>query len=621
VATDADGSLRSTGSDPFFLLEPETGGFPQGRCDFAFEVLPGTVPLQPVLYLDTGSDFNEAQTIRLAGGEAGLYRQVITLPPGLTRLRFDPTGLSGPLLLRNVRIVPRGGTIPEAGSSDDYPLWVRSYDTLEPADQQQITRHIATLAQCPRFIIQVDTSSDPAPATFRLTADSVEQQLYPHWEGRLPTGQSLPFLRRRRWRAGEGGDGFVLLLRSGDILAPHALYRLAVELAAHPEATALIWDEDEIEPSTGQRRAPRFRAAWSPDLMRGGDTISTALVRQSAMTAHPGLPLHDLLQLLPAKAIRHLPGVLVHHTAPLIEPAKERASYSLPAPPPLVSVIIPTRDGMALLRRTLEGVLQRTAYPAIEVLILDNGSEDPAALAYLAEVAEDPRVRVLPAPGPFNYSQLNNTGVAAARGAVVVLLNNDMDVIHPEWLTEMVSHALRPEVGAVGCKLLYENGTIQHAGIVTGMNGLAGHVFRHQDGSAPGYLGLLAHTRNVSAVTGACLVMRRAVYQEVGGLDAADLPVSYNDVDLCLKLDKAGYLIVWTPFATLYHLESVTRGADSRPENTERAQREHDTLLRRWGQRLLRDPYYSPCLTIDGESGGLAWPPRVPEPWRMLDVP
>jgi GT2 family glycosyltransferase len=386
--------------------------------------------------------------------------------------------------------------------------------------------------------------------------------------------------------------------------------------------------------------------------MRGGDRTGVAAVRQEAIAACGGLTagqpgaVHDLLLRLsehvPRYVFRHLSGILVHRTeAPEHPPSSTlatdlqrrgiagqisgeavlRVHYSLPSPPPLVSVIIPTRDGAAMLRQTIDGVMRRTDYPALEIIILDNGSTDAATLAYLAALAADPRVRVLPAPGPFNYSQLNNTGVAAARGEIILLLNNDMDVIGPGWLAEMVAHAVRPDVGAVGCKLLYADGTVQHAGIVTGMKGLAGHGFRGQDGAAPGYLGLLSCTRNVSAVTGACLAMRRDLYLSIGGLDADNLPVSYNDVDLCLRLDKAGYWIVWTPFASLYHLESVTRGADSKPENAGRAQREHDVLLRRWGERLLRDPYYSPCLTIDDESYGLAWPPRVAEPWRMADDP
>ena len=604
--------FRSTGSDPFFLLDAGAAGFPQGRCEFVFEALSGVVPLQPVLYLDTGADFNEAQTIRLEGGEAGIYRQLVNLPPGLRRLRFDPAGLAGPLPLRDARLIPLPGA-PEPGDARDYTAWVRQYDTVSPEDRRDIARHIRTLPRAPRIVVWVDPA-DADAAAFNRTAESLHAQLYTRWLGRLPPGCSVGWRHRWRWRRDPAG-AFALLLRSGDLLAPSALYLLALELAAHTNAAVLTFDEDHLV--DGARTAPRCCGAWSPDLLRAGATPGAVLARQETIAACGGLSPGGLRELLlrlsdsvPRDAIRHVPGVLLHRGA---EPVyAEPLRCSLPAEPPLASIIVPTRDAAALLQRTLDGVLHRTAYPRIEVIVLDNGSTDPAALATLASLARDERVRVLPAPGPFNYSALNNEGVAAARGEVVVLLNNDMDVIEPGWLSELVAHAMRPDVGAVGCKLLYADGTVQHAGIVTGMTGLAGHVFRGQPADAPG----LALTRNVSAVTAACLAMRRSVYLSCGGMDAVALAVSYSDVDLCLRLREAGLLIVWTPFACLLHLESVSRGADANPENRARALREHDALLRRWGARLLRDPFYSPCLSIDDESGGLAWPPRTPRPWR-----
>ena len=579
---------RGTGSDPYFLLRPDCG-FPVGRCEFAFEALPGTTPLQPVLYLDTGADFSEAQSIRMAGGLAGTYRQIVELPAGLKRLRFDPTGLPGPLPLRRVRLVPRQGPLrPAHAAKDDYGAWLALYGTLSGQDLQEIARHVRSLPPRP-FAVSIEGDD---PAKLRLTTDSLDQQLYPHW------------------RLDGPGEAGVLMLQAGDVLAPHALYRMALALAEHPDAAALTLDEDRLDPATGVRSDPVFRAAWSSDLVRSGD-LGPLLLRQPAAPA----AVRDLLLGLPRTAIRHVPGVLVSRTGRIAEAGPYAANGRLSSTP-LVSVIIPTRDHVAILRGTVQGLLERTDYPPLELIILDNGSVEPATHAYFAELALRARVRVLPAPGPFNYSQLNNAGVAAAQGEVVALLNNDIDVINGGWLTAMVAHALRPEVGAVGGKLLYADGTIQHAGIVTGLMGIAGHPFRGTAGDAPGYLGLLSRTRAVSAVTGACLVMRRALYQEVGGLDAAELAVSYSDVDLCLKLGQVGYEIIWTPDAVLYHLESATRGADARPDNAARAQREHDVMLRRWGELLLRDPYYSPCLTLDDEGYGLAWPPRVPQPWR-----
>jgi GT2 family glycosyltransferase len=289
--------------------------------------------------------------------------------------------------------------------------------------------------------------------------------------------------------------------------------------------------------------------------------------------------------------------------------------WPLPDPAPLVSVIVPTRDRAGLLGAVAEGVLRRTDYPAIEFLVVDNGSEEPETLALFDRLRADPRVRILAAPGPFNYAALNNQAAAEARGEVLLLLNNDIEVIEPGWLREMVSHAVRPEVGAVGAKLLYADGSLQHGGVVAGAAGVAGHYLV---GSLPGdggYFGSLALVREVSAVTGACLALRRAVFDRVGGLDAANLAVAFNDVDLCLRIREAGYRILWTPFAELYHLESASRGKDVAPEKVRRFAAEIGYMKRRWGKALLQDPFYSPWFSLDGAQCALAREPRRIPPW------
>ncbi len=272
----------------------------------------------------------------------------------------------------------------------------------------------------------------------------------------------------------------------------------------------------------------------------------------------------------------------------------------------------------------MAGLLGGTDYPRLEVLIVDNDSVEPAARRVLRDAANDARVRVLPYSQPFNYAAMNNLAAAEARGEVIALLNNDIAVRRADWLREMVSHALRPDVGAVGAKLYYADGTIQHAGVVTGMTGIAGHPFRHADGRLDGPHGRLRRAQTVSCVTAACMVLRRSVYDELGGLDEINLPVSYNDVDFCLRLQARGYRIVWTPNAELDHLESASRGRDTDPRNIERAERECRYMLRRWGTALDQDPFYSPNLTLAAEDCGLAFPPRVGWPWQgstPADVP
>jgi GT2 family glycosyltransferase len=302
------------------------------------------------------------------------------------------------------------------------------------------------------------------------------------------------------------------------------------------------------------------------------------------------------------------PGAIVQ-PAPAV-PVWNRVIYPVPKPEPLVSVIIPTRNHANILSQAVDGVIHRTDYPAMEVLIVDNGSDEPTALALLARLETDHRVRVLRYSGPFNFSALNNHAVKAAAGELLLLLNNDIDVINPIWLREMASHAIRTGIGAVGAKLLYPDGTIQHGGITVGVGGVAGHQYLHRAGGDIGYFGHLKLVRSVTAVTGACLMLRRRAYLEVGGLDEVSLPVAFNDIDLCLKLVSRGYRNVWTPYAELYHKESVSRGSDQVGENAARYVRDVATMRRRWGDLLDHDPYWNHNLSLSRAVPSLAFPPR-----------
>ncbi len=260
-----------------------------------------------------------------------------------------------------------------------------------------------------------------------------------------------------------------------------------------------------------------------------------------------------------------------------------------------------TRDGVQILKPCLDAILAHTSYPNYEVLILDNGSSCPDTLAYFEQVGRDERVSIHRWDHPFNFSAINNFGVQKARGEIIGLINNDVEPLDGEWLGELVGHAVRPEVGCVGAKLYYPNDTIQHAGVVLGIGGIAGHSHKYYDRRAPGYFTRLHLTQNVSAVTGACLLVRKAVYLEVGGLDEENLTVAFNDVDFCLKVREAGYRNVWTPYAELYHHESISRGAEDTPEKQARFRKETLTMKRRWGEHLNNDPFYSPNLTLEHE--------------------
>ncbi len=455
---------------------------------------------------------------------------------------------------------------------------------------------------------------------------------------------------------------FVALLDHDDILPQHALYQIAVYVKTYPAADILYSDEDHIDDS-GHRSLPYFKPDWNPELLAGQNYFNHLTVyRRSLIESLGGFRLglegsqdYDLalraVAATTAERIVHVPHVLYHwrqrgrsrsfsessldrcvtngrravqdflassvpgarvEAAPQT-PSWNRVIYPVPSPEPLVSVIIPTRNHADMLSRSVDGLLRRTDYPALEVLIADNGSDEPEALALLDDLSRDSRVRVLRCPGPFNYSALNNRMVSEAHGSLILMLNNDIDVISPGWMREMVSHAIRPGVGAVGAKLLYPDGTIQHGGVLVGMGGVAGHQYLHKPASDPGYFGQLQLVRAVNAVTGACLMVRRDLYLQAGGLDEVSLKVAFNDIDLCLKLVELGYRNVWTPYAELYHLESASRGSDRSPAKAARFEREVRHMMQRWGQTLDRDPYWNPNLFLHSHDVNLAFPPRLPQ--------
>ena len=414
-----------------------------------------------------------------------------------------------------------------------------------------------------------------------------------------------------------------------DRIAPRAFALVRAILAEQPQTNLLFADEDWID-AAGQRSRPFFKPDWDPELQRGLDLAGpfafyrTHLVRQFAESVQPSPAWrYDLASRIAAvslpERIRHVPAILCHRAAP--RPAGHAASmrrhaedrlreqgiraqvtpvvgregwqqvaYALPQPEPLVSIVVPTRDRPDLLRTCAEGVLNRTDYPRVELLIVDNGTEDAEALALIGALSDDPRVRVLRQPGPFNWSTLNNHAASHANGEVLVLLNNDIAVLRPDWLAVMAAHALQPDVGAVGAKLLYPDGRVQHAGLATDLQGVPRHLFRFAAADDPGPSGLMALSRSVWSVTGACLAMRRKLFFDVGGLNEG-LPVAYNDVEFCLRLTTQGYRIVWTPDAVLEHRELASRLPDHLGPRREQVREELNRLHRDWGQLALHDPY------------------------------
>jgi len=452
---------------------------------------------------------------------------------------------------------------------------------------------------------------------------------------------------------------WIALLDNDDVLPEQALFWVAQSINNHPQARLIYSDEDKLNDG-GRRHAPYFKCDWNPDLFYCQNMFSHLGVYEAKLVKHIGgfrvgfegaqdydLALRCIEHIDPAQII-HIPHVLYHwrvhvestassaEAKPYAMLAGERAlnehfqrqeiaakaklvgcgyriRYSLPDQPPLVSLIIPTRNGLNLIKQCIASIFAKTAYKNYEILIVDNNSDDPETLGYFASLAGDNRIRILRDERPFNYSALNNAAVQQARGEYLGLINNDIEVISPEWLDEMMGLAIQPGVGAVGARLWFPRGTIQHGGIILGMGAsrIAGHAHYQIPRGNHGYFGRASLINSFSAVSAACLVVQKAIYQEVCGLNETNLTVAFNDVDFCLRLKEAGYRNVWTPYAELYHHESATRGYEDSPEKQLRFQNEVLYMQKRWGNLLMNDPAYSPNLTLDHEDFSLAWPPRI----------
>jgi GT2 family glycosyltransferase len=409
----------------------------------------------------------------------------------------------------------------------------------------------------------------------------------------------------------------ILLMPDGVTLAETALLHLRAAIAAAPEADLLYADEDFLAPD-GSRRAPWFKPDFDPELLRAGDLLGPATVFRRTLLGKLGwdgqVPdATELRRMTDAAAalrcpIHHVPRILFHRSRP---PGLSAPAAPLPDPRPLVSIIMPTRDHAALLRKAARGVLQETDYEKLELLIVDNGSSRRATFRLFAELAADPRVRILPAPGRFNWSAINNQAARAAHGDILVLLNNDVEIISPGWLGEIVARAAQPGIGAVGAKLLYPDGSLQHAGMTIDGNGCFSHILRGAPADSAGISGEMLVARTVAAVTGACLAIRRDLFFEVGGLEADRLAVTCNDIDLCLRVRHAGYRVVYTPHAVLVHREAASRGHDVSTAQMARVLGERDYLRRRWGELATRDPYLNPNLCLLNARPALEAPSAV----------
>jgi glycosyltransferase involved in cell wall biosynthesis len=441
---------------------------------------------------------------------------------------------------------------------------------------------------------------------------------------------------------------FIALLDHDDELASTALFEVVKLLNTYPDADMIYTDEDKIGVN-GERHSPYFKPDWSPDLILSHMyTCHLGIYRKEIVDqiggfrkGYEGSQDYDLVLRFTelSERIHHLPKILYHwrsipestasgsgaknytHYAGVraLEdtikrrgidgkvqeidgyPNMYRIHYNL-SEEPLVSIIIPTKDGSGILDLCLESIVNKTNYSNYEIIIVDNGSKDEETFSVFEKWKQrlNDNLKIIPLDIPFNYSKINNVAVQASNGSLILLLNNDIEIISPNWLEEMVGYTLRPNTGAVGAKLYYPDRTIQHSGVIMGLGGVAGHAFRTCNEFDPGYFGMLLTNRNSSVVTAACLMVRKEVFNEVGGLEE-DLSVAFNDVDFCLKLIDKGYYNVCLNNVSLYHHESKTRGAEDTAEKKARFMQEIEYMLEKWPGYIKADPYYNINLSLESD--------------------
>jgi GT2 family glycosyltransferase len=545
----------------------------------------------------------------------------------------------------------------------DYAEWLRRYDNPTAEEIASLTAEAQVLAAQPgapafSLLMALERAHEPLNLQrLKEAVASVQAQMYPKWELLIAVPSQLDAamrdaldgmvaadlrIKRVYASADQGlldaafglatGDWVVAFAASEamNIIAKQAINTTARIIFKGEKCGIIYTDSDKIIAPDFERAAPDFKPDWNLDLFLSSGSVQNytqdlcffkmSLVRELGGFGNGSDSGFEMISRAIARKeplqIHHIPQVLVHvrQTSVGVETiVPHKMQYVLPAVPPLVSLIIPTKNNVALLRQCIDSILSKTSYPNYEILVVDNGSDQPETLDYLKMLTTNPKIRVIRDNYAFNYSALNNYAATFAKGEVLALVNDDIEVgdaASSDWLTEMVGHALRPGVGAVGARLWYPNQTLQHAGMVL-VGGVARHIHKRLPKGEAGFNGRAVLTQNFSAVTGACLVVKKVLFEQLGGLNDQELAVGFNDVDFCLKLGEAGFRNVWTPYAELIHHESATRGQDNSPEKQRRAEKELRYMRKRWGDKLHIDPAYNPNLSDGRDDMSFAWPPRT----------
>lgn len=530
-----------------------------------------------------------------------------------------------------------------------YTRWIKHREVKQFKQSLPVSDILFTIVLAPKTAL----------SSIKVCVDSLMQQSYKNWEliivseksdesmyvdSRIMMLTTDSMSKSSRWNFGlsKAKGKWIVFADENMVFSPYLLSEMAAFIKEDPTAEVVYSDEDSID-RNAERSNPHFKSGFNLDLFYSMPYIGEAFVcKTSSIRQIKGFDAnfiqcasYDLLLRMiehtGEEKIRHIAKVLFHFMT-VKEDASTRRNCRLHAleehfkridkkvevsegigdethrlnwpvvnPLPMVSIIIPTRDHVDILRQCIDSILKKTLYLAYEIIIVDNQSELPETFDYFNKLRLDTNIKIVQFNEPFNYSAINNFGVSHALGDIIVLLNNDVEVISSDWLGEMVLQASRSEIGCVGAMLYYPDDTIQHAGVILGLGDVAGHAHKYMRRGSSGYFNRACAVQNYGAVTAACLAVRKSVFLEVGGLDEDNLTVAYNDVDLCLKVQEAGYRNLWTPYAELYHHESKSRGKDNTPEKKERYLSEVAYMQKMWGSVLVNDRYYHPAFTRTAE--------------------
>jgi GT2 family glycosyltransferase len=456
---------------------------------------------------------------------------------------------------------------------------------------------------------------------------------------------------------------YTTLLDHDDLLTTDALACVVHKINQFPDAQLIYTDEDKIS-TKDHRTNPYFKPDWNYDLLLSHNFVchlatyrtetlkKTGGFRDECVGAQDWDLVFRYIELIDEKTIHHIPHVLYHwrisdtSTAQCIETkpyainsgkkvlndllernhingevieGKWRGSLRIKYHYdnyPKVSIIIPTRNRVELLRMCLDSICKHTKSVEYEIIVIDNDSDDSETLEYFESIKSDNRFKILKVSGEFNFSKLNNLAVQEAANEYILFLNNDIEVKDYDWLREMLSQCMREGVGAVGARLMFPQGYVQHAGVVIGIGSVAGHIYKNFSAEDLGMQGRCCISQSYSAVTAACLLTKKSIFEEIGGFNETDLKVAFNDIDLCLRIKELGKRIIYTPYAELIHHESMSRGYEDTEEKIKRFRKEEEYMRNRWGDYIEHDPAYNPNLTLEHEDGRYARP-RVKKFWQI----